>query len=137
VNRIEPRGSKGVGRCRLVLASAAPPLLLAALLQPSSCPGTASPGRASPTPAYSPTAVPPTPVPATPTAVPDLFATRVRPIVQSRCAPCHEPGGKMYTRLPFDDPKVLSSHSDGVLRRLKGEDREAFEAWLASTRSPR
>jgi hypothetical protein len=37
----------------------------------------------------------------------------------------------MHARLPFDDPKVVSSHSDGVLRRLKGEDRAAMEKWLA------
>jgi hypothetical protein len=37
----------------------------------------------------------------------------------------------MYARLPFDDPKVVSSHSEGVLQRLKGEDREAMERWLA------
>jgi len=38
----------------------------------------------------------------------------------------------MYARLPFDDPKVLSSHSEGVLRRLKGEDKEAFQRWMAT-----
>jgi hypothetical protein len=37
----------------------------------------------------------------------------------------------MYARLPFDDPQVISSHSAGVLRRLKGEDRAAVEKWLA------
>lgn len=42
----------------------------------------------------------------------------------------------MYDRLPFDDAKVLSSHSEGVLRRLKGEDKEAFERWLASLKTP-
>ncbi len=42
----------------------------------------------------------------------------------------------MYSRLPFDDPKVLSSHSEGVLRRLKAEDKEFFERWLASLKSP-
>ena len=38
----------------------------------------------------------------------------------------------MYNRLPFDDPKVLISHSEGVLRRLQGENREAFQRWLAT-----
>jgi hypothetical protein len=37
----------------------------------------------------------------------------------------------MYARLPFDDPKVVASHSAGVLRRLKGADRETMEKWLA------
>ena len=62
---------------------------------------------------------------------PSTFATTVRPILATRCAPCHNPGGRMYARLPFDDPKVVSSHSQGVLRRLKGDDREALEKWLA------
>ena len=72
--------------------------------------------------------------PPAPTAVPDLFAGAVRPILKTHCAPCHEPGGRLYDRLPFDDARVVSSHSPGILRRLKGEDRAAFEQWLATLR---
>jgi hypothetical protein len=64
-------------------------------------------------------------------AAADAFRTTVRPILATRCAPCHNPGGRMYARLPFDDPQVVSSHSPGVLRRLKGDDRAALEKWLA------
>ena len=86
-------------------------------------------------PARAPAAAPrPTPVPA---AVPapkaekaDLFASSVEPILTAHCSPCHFPGGKMYDRLPFDRPETLASHRDGALRRLKGDDRAAFEAWL-------
>jgi hypothetical protein len=42
----------------------------------------------------------------------------------------------MYARLPFDDPNVLSSHSTGALRRLKGDDRATFEKWLATVAPP-
>jgi hypothetical protein len=73
----------------------------------------------------------PSPLPAL-TEAPDLFATVVRPVLKTQCSPCHEPGGKLYDRLPFDNPKVVSSHSEKVLRRLKGEDREAVERWLAT-----
>jgi hypothetical protein len=66
-----------------------------------------------------------------PTAAAETFRTTVRPILATRCAPCHNPGGRMYARLPFDDPQVVSSHSPGVLRRLKGDDRAALEKWLA------
>ena len=112
--------------------AAAPLLLLAAFLQAKSCSsGQAAAPAATPSPAPAATAVPPSPVPA-PTPAADVFATVIRPVVEAHCAPCHEPGGKMYARLPFDDPKVLSSHSEGVLRRLKGEDREKFERWIAS-----
>lgn len=64
-------------------------------------------------------------------AASDPFRETIRPILSARCGACHDPGGKMYARLPFDDPQVVSSHSEGVLRRLKGEDREAMERWLA------
>lgn len=37
----------------------------------------------------------------------------------------------MYARLPFDDPKTIETHPEGVLKRLKGSDREAVEKWLA------
>jgi len=36
----------------------------------------------------------------------------------------------MYERLPFDKAETLASHREGALRRLKGDDRAAFEAWL-------
>ena len=79
--------------------------------------------------------------PASPKARPpatakDPFAATVRPILATKCAPCHNPGGQMYARLPFDDPKVVSSHSPGILKRLKGDDRAALEKWLATVAPP-
>ncbi len=36
---------------------------------------------------------------------------------------------------PFDDPKAVRAHREGVLRRLKvPEEREAFLAWAGSER---
>jgi cytochrome c553 len=61
----------------------------------------------------------------------DGFAKTVRPVLLAHCAPCHEPGGKMYDRLPFDRPETIASHREKVLRRLKGENREAVAQWLA------
>ena len=66
---------------------------------------------------------------------PDL--TPLRPVLQARCAPCHEPGGKMYEKLPFDRAETIASHREGVLKRLKGADREAVEKWLASLPLPK
>lgn len=60
-----------------------------------------------------------------------VFTSEIRPILAAHCAPCHEPGGKLYAKLPFDDPAVLSSHEAGVKKRLKGDDLKAFERWLA------
>ena len=61
----------------------------------------------------------------------EKFQSSVRPVLSTRCAPCHEPGGKMYARLPFDDPKVVSANATAMLRRLKGDDRAALERWVA------
>lgn len=60
-----------------------------------------------------------------------VFGSEIRPILAARCAPCHEPGGKLYAKLPFDDPATLSSHVPGVKKRLKGDDLRAFERWIA------
>ncbi|MEO8432479.1 MAG: hypothetical protein ABI592_13285 [Acidobacteriota bacterium] len=60
-----------------------------------------------------------------------LFRTSLRPILSARCAPCHEPGGRMYGRLPFDDPATVASHAARMAPRLKGDDRRTLEAWAA------
>ncbi|HEY2797286.1 MAG TPA: hypothetical protein VGK26_05300 [Thermoanaerobaculia bacterium] len=67
-------------------------------------------------------------------ASPDAqFAATIRPILVSHCAPCHEPGGKMYERLPFDRAETIASHREGVMKRIKAPDeRAAIEKWLAS-----
>ena len=69
--------------------------------------------------------------PIVPVASDDPFVATVRPVLSVRCAPCHNPGGKMYGRLPFDDAKTVASNSEGILRRLKGDDRAALEKWIA------
>ena len=107
---------------------------LAALLQTRDCSG--NPPKAASVPPPAPTAIPAAPAPPSPAPEPtvaaDLFASVARPVLKTRCAPCHEPGGKLYDRLPFDNPKVVSSHSEKILGRLKGEDKQALERWLAT-----
>jgi len=60
----------------------------------------------------------------------DTFREGVRPVLQRRCTPCHEPGGVMYARMPFDQPETIRGHREGVLRRLKGDDHATVAAWL-------
>ena len=62
----------------------------------------------------------------------DAFRSSGRPILSVKCAPCHEPGGKMYARLPFDDPSTVASHSARMGTRLKGDDRKVLEAWASA-----
>jgi len=54
------------------------------------------------------------------------FATEIRPILVERCSPCHFEGGKMYARLPFDDPATLPKAGPGLLRRIKDEEENAL-----------
>lgn len=59
------------------------------------------------------------------------FVRDVRPILAQRCAPCHEPGGRMYSRLPFDAAGTIRDHREGVLRRIKELGEHAtIEAFL-------
>jgi len=79
------------------------------------------------------TAVEPVPVPKAASAASDAFVDTVRPILVQRCSPCHEPGGKMYSTMPFDQPETIRNHRAGTLKRFSGEEHLAIEAWLAST----
>ncbi|OFV85578.1 MAG: hypothetical protein A2V74_09325 [Acidobacteria bacterium RBG_16_70_10] len=87
-----------------------------------------------PSPAPVATAEDPRPPAPSSEARADTFAVSVRPILERRCTPCHVPGGRMYDRLPFDNPDVVRSHLDGILRRLKDDaERGAVTSWAASS----
>ena len=47
------------------------------------------------------------------------FHSKVLPILKKNCSPCHFPGGKMYERMPFDQPATIISHEAGALKRFK------------------
>lgn len=111
-------------RPRTVLAT----LLLAGVALGPRCAGTPHPDTL-PNGESESVAPPPDPLPAS--GETEKFQSSVRPVLSTRCAPCHEPGGKMYARLPFDDPKVVSANATAMLRRLKGDDRAALERWVA------
>jgi hypothetical protein len=81
--------------------------------------------------AAAPSPSPPERAAAPPGEGADPFTASVRPVLAKSCAPCHEPAGKMYDKLPFDDAGVVASHAEGILKRLKGSEKEAVERWLA------
>ena len=62
----------------------------------------------------------------------DPFGSRVRPILESHCRPCHFEGGKMYERLPFDRPETIRKlGSARLFTRLKDEkERSVVRAFL-------
>jgi hypothetical protein len=115
---------------RTVWPSAA--LILVALgCAPAAPAASDEPSRLAPSTHAQPAANAPN-APGTAATGADPFTASVRPVLAKSCAPCHEPAGKMYEKLPFDNASVVASHSEGVLRRLKGSDKEAVERWLAT-----
>lgn len=90
----------------------------------------------APAVAAAPAAEPAPPAEANPAAVApapsDVFRAQVAPILAQRCAPCHNPGGKMYDRLPFDDPATVAGHPEGILKRIKDPaEHSLIERWIA------
>ena len=47
------------------------------------------------------------------------FETRIRPMLQEKCSPCHFPGGRMYDRLPFDREETIRVLGMSLDTRLK------------------
>jgi hypothetical protein len=94
-------------------------------------PSVSSPAPASvPEPSLAPSV--PEAVPAAAAARPDTFRAEIAPLLAQRCAPCHNPGGKMYDRLPFDDPATVAGHPEGILKRIKDPAEHALiERWIA------
>ena len=94
-------------------------------------------GRAKPdagAPALSSSGAPqpakPSPSAATPTRVD--FATQVRPLLESRCTPCHFAGGTIYQRLPFDRPETIKTLGTKLFTRITDEkERRLIREFLA------
>lgn len=59
------------------------------------------------------------------------FDTQVKPILKSKCMPCHFSGGQMYDRLPFDKPETIKKLGVKLFTRIKQEDeRRLIEDFL-------
>jgi hypothetical protein len=62
----------------------------------------------------------PTSAPLTKAAKPDFYK-EIRPILQSRCMPCHFQGGKVYDKLPFDKPETITKLGTKLFTRIKDQ----------------
>lgn len=58
--------------------------------------------------------------PATTATKPD-FDKEIRPILQTRCMPCHFPGGQVYDKMPFDKPETITRLGTKLFTRIKDE----------------
>ena len=62
------------------------------------------------------------------------FVRDVRPILESRCQPCHFAGGRMYERLPFDKPETIRQLGTKLFTRIKDEaSQTTIRHFLAET----
>jgi hypothetical protein len=52
------------------------------------------------------------------------FASDIRPLLESSCQPCHFQGGKMYEKLPFDNPETITKLGTKLFTRIKSEDQQ-------------
>lgn len=102
-------------------------LLLAGCAHPRAQQGDQRPGTppVRTTPDSRPdVAVTPSPAPTPPVQRVD-FVRDVRPILESKCQPCHFAGGRMYDRLPFDRPETVHQLGTKLFSRIKSENEQA------------
>src|SRR5262245_23784739 len=63
------------------------------------------------------------------------FASDIRPILESRCQPCHFQGGQMYEKLPFDNAETITKLGTKLFTRIKNEDQQRVIREFLSERS--
>jgi hypothetical protein len=60
------------------------------------------------------------------------FPTKIRPILEARCQPCHFSGGKVYQQMPFDRPETIKTLGTKLFTRIKDEnERRLIRDFLA------
>jgi hypothetical protein len=65
------------------------------------------------------------------------FQAQIRPILEKRCQPCHFPGGKMYERMPFDQPKTIRRLGEKMFTRIKEpKEQTLLRAFLTQATQP-
>lgn len=60
------------------------------------------------------------------------FDKEIKPILQTRCQPCHFQGGQVYDRMPFDKPATITRLGTKLFTRIKDEkERKLIREFLA------
>ena len=84
--------------------------------------GRAEPDAVAPALSGLSASLPAKPAPSTTPPARVDFDTQVRPLLESRCTPCHFAGGTMYKRLPFDRPETIKALGTKLFTRIKDEE---------------
>jgi hypothetical protein len=50
------------------------------------------------------------------------FDSQIKPILQSKCMPCHFSGGVMYERMPFDRAETIKKLGTKLFTRIQEEN---------------
>ena len=50
------------------------------------------------------------------------FDSQIKPILQSKCMPCHFSGGAQYEKLPFDRPETIRKLGEKLFTRIHDEN---------------
>ena len=62
------------------------------------------------------------------------FQSQVKPLLEARCSPCHFAGGRMYEKLPFDQPATIHHLGERLFTRIEAADEQALlRAFLAQS----
>lgn len=105
-------------------------LLLGSALLAGSCHGRPDPRPAATSPELLSAPAPSEAAPEPPRERID-FTTQIQPLLEA-CRPCHFEGGKMYDRLPFDQPATLLTLGERLFTRIEKEEEQALiRAFLA------
>ena len=60
------------------------------------------------------------------------FSTQIKPVLETRCQPCHFSGGKVYAKMPFDRPETIKTLGTKLFTRIKAEnERQLIRDFLA------
>lgn len=61
----------------------------------------------------------------------DYFTAKILPLL-GKCQPCHFKGGKVYAKLPFDDPQTIRRLGVKLFSRIQDPNEQAvFRAFFA------
>jgi hypothetical protein len=63
------------------------------------------------------------------------FQRDIVPILAQKCQPCHFPGGKMYSKLPFDRPETITLLGEKLFTRIRDDpSRATIRKFLAQNK---